>query len=89
MAVCITGMPPELDGTDSGAAKSRYSDMLLEHGIAISAQQASVVKLPSLINWNMGFNFQYDVVPDDISVLSRAVYEGRKEAFEKKKSLTS
>lgn len=82
MAVCITGMPPELDGTDSGAAKSRYSDMLLEHGIAISAQQASVVKLPSLINWNMGFNFQYDVVPDDISVLSQAVYEGRKEAFE-------
>ncbi|MBQ4051028.1 MAG: FAD-dependent oxidoreductase [Oscillospiraceae bacterium] len=38
MAVCVTGMPPELDGTDSGAAKSRYSDMLLEHGIAISAQ---------------------------------------------------
>jgi len=82
MAVCVTGMPPELNDTSGPDQKTAYGQMLLQHGVPISAEQANVVKLPSLQTWNMGFNFQYDLFPDDIDGLSKAVYEGRKEAFE-------
>ncbi len=40
--------------------------MLLQHGIDISTQQASVVKLPSLHSWGLGVNFGYNAMPDDM-----------------------
>ena len=82
VGVCTVGMPPEYNGTDSKEDKDAYFEMLLKNGIRISAEQATVKKLPSLLTWDMGMNFQYDVMPDDISSLSRAVLEGRREAFE-------
>lgn len=82
MSVCVGGLPEEYNGTDTTEDKNEYAALLQKNGIEISAQQATVVKLPSLKTWTMGFNFQYDVFPDDISALSRAVLEGRKEAFE-------
>ena len=82
MAICAAGMPESYDGTDSVDDKRAYSDMLLEHGISVSSGLVSVKKLPALSLWNMGANFQYDVMPDDIDSLSRAITEGRRESFE-------
>ena len=81
-AICTVGMPADYDGTDSVDDKKLYSDMLKSHGIEISGGLASVKKLPSLSTWNMGINFQYDVMPDDIESLTRATTEGRMESFE-------
>ena len=82
MAICTVGMPSEYNGTDSVEDKVQYSKMLKESGIEISGGLATVKKLPSLSLWNMGMNFQYNVMPDDITSLSRAVLEGRCECFE-------
>ena len=82
MAICTVGMPSEYDGTDSAHDKKLYSDMLMEHGITVSSGLASVKKLPALKAWNMGVNFQYGVMPNDIDSLSRATAEGRRESFE-------
>lgn len=81
-SVCVVGMPEDYNGTETGDDKTAYSNMLREYGITVSAGQASVRKLPSLKTWTMGVNFQYDVMPDDIDSLSKAVLDGRKEAFE-------
>jgi hypothetical protein len=75
------GMPPEYNGTDSAEQKAEYGDMLREHGITTSIEHVSVKKLPSLLTWDMGTNFQYDVSPDDIRSVSRAVIDGRAEIF--------
>lgn len=80
--VCVVGMPEDYSGTEKGEDKTAYSNMLKDHGITISAGQASVRKLPSLKTWCMGINFQYDVMPDDIDSLTNAVLDGRKEVFE-------
>ena len=82
MDVCVVGMPPEYSGTETGDDKTAYSNMLREHGITISAGQASVRKLPSLKTWTMGVNFEYNVRPDDINSLSNAITDGRREIFE-------
>ena len=82
LAVCAVGMPSKYDGTDSPEDKKSYSDMLRSYGIEISSGLASVKRLPALTAWNMGINFQYDVMPDDIESLTRATTEGRKESFE-------
>ena len=82
VGVCAVGMPKEYNGTDGVADKNAYAKMLLDNGIKISAEQATVKKLPSLSTWDMGMNFQYGVFPDDISTLSRAILEGRREVFE-------
>jgi hypothetical protein len=82
MGVCAVGMPESQRATDTSEDKKAYSEMLANHGINITGGVATVVKLPSLSTWDMGMNFQYDVMPDDIVSLSRAVLEGRREAFE-------
>lgn len=82
IGVCAVGQPLEYNGTDSTADKDAYAKMLLDHDIKISAEQACVKKLPALALWDMGMNFQYGVLPDDIGSLSRAVLEGRREIFD-------
>ena len=82
MGICTVGFPEDYNGTDCVEDKNTYAKMLLDHNIDISAQQATVKKLPSLKTWCMGINFQYDVRPDDIFSLSDAVIGGRKELFE-------
>lgn len=82
MGVCTVGMPSSYYGTDNTEQKNEYNEMLLNNGIKISAEQACVKMLPSSSTWDMGMNFQYDVMPDDIESLSRAVLEGRRESFE-------
>ena len=81
-AICTVGMPSDFDGNDSAEEKKQYSEMLRSHGIEITGGLASVKKLPSLSTWNMGVNFQYGVMPDDIDSLTRATIDGRKESFE-------
>ena len=82
VGVCAVGLPNEYHGTDSIADKQAYSQMLRDNGINITGGLACVKKLPSLSTWDMGMNFQYDVMPDDINSLSRAVLEGRRESFD-------
>ena len=82
MGVCVVGMPKDYNGTDDAAAKAAYGNMLTEHGIRASSGLVSVTKLPSLCTWDMGTNFQYDVMPGDTEALSRAVLDGRNEIFE-------
>jgi len=82
MGVCVSGFAPEYNGIRGSEEKTAYAEMLLSHGITVSSEQVSVVKLPSLMEWDMGMNFQYDVMPDDIHSLSDAVVGGRKEIFE-------
>ena len=82
VSLCAVGMPSEYNGTDSAEEKAEYGAMLERNGISTSAEYVSVKKLPSLMTWDMGTNFQYDVTPDDIRSLSLAVTDGRREAFE-------
>ncbi len=82
MGVCAGGFDPAYNGVNGEEEKTAYANTLLANGISVSAQQVTTVKLPSLLSWNMGMNFQYDVFPDDIHSLSQAVIDGRKEVFE-------
>lgn len=81
LSVCTVGMPKTLDGTDCISDKDAYAAMLKEHGITVSSEQVSVKRLPSLSSWNMGMNFEYGVLPDDILALSRANAHAREEIF--------
>ncbi len=82
MGLCCIGMPKDYNGTDNAENKAEYGAMLEKYGIKTSAEHVSVTELPSLATWDMGTNFQYGVMPDDISALSNAVLEGRHEIFE-------
>lgn len=82
MQAAAVGMPDSYDGIQSIDDKTAYGNMLEQHGISVSSQQVSVVKLPALKLWGFGMNFQYDVMPDDIESLSNAEAESRKEIFE-------
>ena len=82
MSIMLGGLPRDYNGTDSPKEKTEYAKLLAQNGIHISAEQASLAKLPSLETWSAGFNFEYNVRPDDIEVLSDAIISGRKEAFE-------
>ena len=82
MGLCAVGMPKDYNGTDSEENKADYGKMLEGHGIKASSGLVSVTKLPSLATWDMGTNFQYDVMPGDIDALSGAVLDGRGEIFD-------
>lgn len=82
MGASVTGMDPAYNGTDTVEEKNAYANRLAEHGIHVSAQQATVVKTPNDNIWGMGFAMTYGVMPDDIEALSQAVYTTRKEVFE-------
>ena len=82
MGVCVVGMPEDYNGTDTDEDKTTYGKLLESHGIKASSGLVSVTKLPSLSTWDMGTNFQYDVMPNDIEGLSEAVLNGRNEIFD-------
>lgn len=82
MSIILGGLPHDYNGTDTAQDKTEYGRLLADNGIHISAEQASLVKLPSLETWSAGFNFEYNIKPDDIERLSEAIISGRKEAFE-------
>ena len=76
------GFPEDYDGTDGGKAKQAYSNMLKEYGIHISAEEAGIVRMPAMKQWDISIDYQYDVMPDDIHSLTNATINGRKEVFE-------
>ena len=82
MGACTVGMPDGYVGTDTFDEKTEYGNMLREHGINISAEQACVVMLPSLKTWDMAVNFGYSVAHDDVEKMSDATTDGRREIFE-------
>ena len=76
------GFPEEYDGTNSGKEKRAYSSMLADHGIHISAEEAGIVRLPAMREWDLSIDYQYQVMPDDIRSLTNAAVGGRKEIFD-------
>ena len=76
------GFPEEYDGTNSGKEKREYSDMLANHGIHISAEEAGIVRLPAMKEWDLSIDYQYQVMPDDIRSLTDATINSRKEIFD-------
>ena len=76
------GFPEDYDGTDGGQAKREYSNMLKQYGIHISAEEAGIVRMPAMLQWDISIDYQYDVMPDDIRSLTNATINGRKEVFD-------
>lgn len=76
------GFPDDYDGTDGAKAKQAYSNMLKDHGIYISAEEAGIVRMPAMRQWDISIDYQYDVMPDDIQSLTNATINGRKEVFD-------
>ena len=82
MGSCIIGLGDDFHGTNSSEEKSAYAEMLSKHGIKVSAEQATVVTLPSCKEWTFSVNFGYGVGPDDTERLSECTADGRREIFE-------
>lgn len=82
MSMMLGGLPHDYNGTDTVEEKNEYARLLAENGVSVSAEQVTLTQMPSLKTWSMGFNFEYNVGPDDIERLSNAIIDGRKEAFE-------
>ena len=78
----VVGFPEDYDGTDGARQKQEYSNMLLEHGIAISAEEAGIVRLPAMKQWDFSLDYQYGVRPDDIRSITSAAICSRKEIFD-------
>lgn len=82
MSISVGGLPDDYEGTDTIADRDVHAALLKEHGIDVSARQVSLKRMPTQNRWNMGFNFEYNVMPDNIERLSDAIVDGRREAFE-------
>ena len=78
----VVGFPCDYDGTDNKQQKRDYSNMLLENGIAISAEEAGIVRLPAMKEWDFSLDYQYGVMPNDIRSLTAATINSRKEVFD-------
>lgn len=78
----VVGFPDEYDGTNSAKEKREYSDMLKAHDIHISTEEAGIVRLPAMKLWDMSIDYQYNVLPDNIQVMSEAAMNSRQEIFE-------
>ena len=78
----VVGYPDDYDGTDGAAQKREYSNMLLENGISISAEEAGIVRLPAMKQWDFSLDYQYGVRPDDIHSITQATINSRKEIFD-------
>ena len=82
MEFSAVGFPDDYDGTDGGKAKQAYSNMLKDYGVHISAEEAGIVRLPAMKQWDISIDYQYNVMPDDIHSLTAATVNGRKEVFD-------
>jgi hypothetical protein len=78
----VVGVKKDFAGTNTHDDKSAYAEMLLKHGISVSAGQVNVVTLPGCKKWTFSANFGYNVAPDDTEAMSRTTVEGRRELFE-------
>lgn len=76
------GFPDSYDGTNSGKEKQAYSHMLADHGIHITAEEAGIVRLPAMKQWDLSIDYQYQVMPDDIHSLTSASINSRREIFQ-------
>lgn len=80
LSVTLGGLPKDYDGTDSFEEKTKYGAMLKDAGYSSSAEQITIKKNPCLERWCAGYNFEYNVMPDDIERYSDAIIDARKEA---------
>ena len=82
MGSCVVGMPRDFKGTNTSEDKSAYAALLAKNGIFVSAEQATVVTLPTEKKWTFSVNFGYGVYPDDTEKLTECTVSGRRELFE-------
>ena len=80
LSVTLGGLPKDYDGTDSPEEKTEYAKMLKDAGFSVTAEQVTIKKNPCLERWSAGYNFEYNIMPDDIERYSDAIIDARKEA---------
>lgn len=83
LGLFVTGMPSDYNGTDSQEEKeARAHEYEKTVGASLPSEYLTFKKLPSLDSWCVGYNFEYDVTPDDIERYSEAIIHARAEGFE-------
>ncbi len=80
--VTLSGLDPNFYGTDTEEDKAKYGKLLTDNNIHTSNEHVCLRILPSLKEWCFGYNFEYNVFPDDIERFSEAIIHGRQEGFE-------
>ena len=81
LSITVGGLPEDFNGTDCVEDKDKFANMVKEAGFSVSAEQITVKKNPCLNRWVMGYNFEYNVTPDNIEKYSEAIIDARAEAF--------
>ncbi|MBE7027024.1 MAG: FAD-dependent oxidoreductase [Ruminococcaceae bacterium] len=82
MQMVVSGLASDYYGTDGAEGKEAYGRMLKSVGIVPTGGRACLRMLPNLDEWTFGFNFEYNVFPDDIEKFSESIIHGRKEGHE-------
>ena len=83
LGIYVTGMPNDFDGTDTREQKHGNAERYVKAtGKELPSGYLTVKKLPTLDSWCVGYNFEYDVLPDDIKRYSEAIIHARAEGFE-------
>lgn len=82
LSVTIGGIPKDVNGTDSVEAKNECARILKEYGYDSSAEQITIKKQPCREKWVVGYNFEYNVHPEDIERFTDAMIHARGEAHE-------
>lgn len=81
-AIIVTGLDNALPGTDTNDDKAILKEKLEKLGIKISAEWATIIKLPQEGCRLLSFNNQYNVPVDDVLALSEATRRARIECIE-------
>lgn len=83
LGIYVTGMPNDFYGTDTREQKLKNAERYeKETGKELPAGYLTVKKLPTLDTWCVGYNFEYEIMPDDIKKYSAAIIHARAEGFE-------
>lgn len=79
----VIGVPESFKGTNTRADKLANADRYREStGKELPSGYLTIRRSPSLHDWLVGYNFEYNVYPDDILRYSEAIIHARAEGFE-------
>lgn len=82
LGIFVTGVPSDYNGTDSQEEKQQHAREYTELvGMPLPSEYLTVKKMPALDSWCMGYNFEYDVGPEDIVRFTDAIIHARCEGF--------
>ena len=77
----LGGLDPNYYGTDSVEDKEACGKLFAQSNINTSNGHICLKMLPNMKEWCFGYNFEYNVFPDDIERFSEAIIHGRQEGF--------